>query len=88
MVRKRKGKPSLKNCSWNEIIKAVRKLEGLIVDEGATNHAQIKHEKTGGKFPIPRNNPVDSYIVKDFVKNFLVKERGYSEKEIYKHLWC
>jgi predicted RNA binding protein YcfA (HicA-like mRNA interferase family) len=80
-------KPKLINCTPNDVIKALKKLGGFLVDEGA-KHIIIIHKISGKKSTIPRSKPVNKNLLKDFVEDYLVKELGYSEKEIYDHLWC
>jgi hypothetical protein len=48
----------------------------------------IKHTESGKKSTLPRHNPVDKNLLKDFVEEYLVEELGILEKEIYKYLWC
>ena len=84
---KRKGKPKLVNCSPNNIIKALNKLGAFTIIQGA-NHIKIKHNETGKSSTIPRHTLINKHLLKDFVEDYLVKELGYIEKEIYKYLWC
>jgi len=79
-------KPKLANCTPNDVIKALKKLGGFSVEE--SKHIIIKHTKSGEKSTIPRGNPVNRYLLRDFVEDYLIKTLGYSEAEIYKHLWC
>ena len=81
------NKPKLANCSPNDITKALKKLGDFKISEGS-NHTKVKHISTDKSSTIPRHNPVNKYLLKTFVKDYLVKELGYTEKEIYKFLWC
>lgn len=80
-------KPKLAACSPQDVFKAIRKLGGFTFKEGA-KHTKVIHTVSGKASTIPRHGTVDRNLLKDFVEEFLVKELGYSEKEIYKHLWC
>ena len=81
------GRPKLANCTPNDVIKALKKLGGFSVEEGA-RHIIIIHTASGKKSTIPRAKPVNRNLLKDFVEDYLIKELGYSEKGIFKHLWC
>lgn len=86
-MKKGKGKPKLANCSPNDVVRALNKLGAFTIKEG-TNHIRITHIETNRASTIPRHNPVDRNLLKDFVEDYLIKELGYSEEEIYKYLWC
>lgn len=81
------GKPKLANCSPNDVFDALKKLGGFAVNNAA-KHDVVIHIKTSKKSTIPRVNPINRHLLKDFVEDYLVKELGYSEGEIYKYLWC
>ncbi|MFA6463737.1 MAG: type II toxin-antitoxin system HicA family toxin [Candidatus Paceibacterota bacterium] len=80
-------KPKLASCSPDDVFKALRKLGGFIFKQGA-KHTKVIHTETGKSSTIPRHGKVNRNLLKDFVEEFLVKELGYLEKDIYKHLWC
>lgn len=80
-------KPKLAQCTPDGVTKALKKLGGLKIEEGK-KHTKITHIKTGKCSTIPRHGTVNRNLMKDFVEDFLVKELGYTEKEIYKYLWC
>jgi len=82
------GKPKLANCSPKDVIKTLKKLGDFSIKKGASKHIRIKHIKTGKTSTIPRGNPINRNLLKDFIEDYLVKELGYSEEEIYKYLWC
>ena len=87
-MEERKGtKPKLTNCSSKQVIRALKKLGGFLIMEGA-KHIKIIHKPTNKSSTLPRSSPINRYLLKDFVEDYLVKEIGYSEKEIYKYLWC
>jgi len=79
-------RPKLTNCSPEDIIKTLKKLGGFSV--GESKHYIIKHNATGKKSTIPRKKPINRNLLKDFIDDYLIKELGYSEKDIFKHLWC
>lgn len=72
----------------DDIFKAVTKLGGFEIKFESAKHTKIVHIKTGKASVIPRHSPVNRNIVRDFVEDFLVRDLGFEEKEIYKHLWC
>jgi len=78
--------PKLVNCTPNDVIRALKKLGGFSV--GESKHYIIKHIASGKKSTIPREKPINRNLLKDFVDDYLVKELGYSEEDIYKYLWC
>lgn len=80
-------RPKLVNCTPQDIIKTLKKLEGFSVKEGA-KHIIIIHIASGKKSTIPRTKPINRNLLKDFVEDYLVKELLYSEEDIFKHLWC
>ncbi len=79
--------PKLANCTPQDVIKALKKLGGFFVDEGS-KHIVIIHKLSSKKSTIPRTKPVNRNLLKDFVEDYLKKELGYLEKDIYKHLLC
>ena len=85
----KKSKPKLANCSPQDVFKALKKLGGFVFSEGR-KHVRITHIETGKKSTIPRKHkkPLNKHLLKDFVEDWLVKELGYSEDDIYKHLKC
>ena len=82
------NKPKLANCFPKDVIKALKKLGGFLIKEGASKHIKIKHIKSGKSSAIPRGCPIDRNLLRDFIEDYLVKNLGYSEKDIYKYLWC
>ncbi len=80
-------KPKLVNCTPQDILKALKKLGGFSVNEGA-KHIIIAHIISGKKSTIPRSKPVNKNLLKDFVEDYLVKELRYLEQEIFTYLWC
>lgn len=84
----KKGKPSFTNCSPGDVFRAARKLGGFEIKERGGAHNKITHIRTGKPFPVPRKKIVNKNIMKGFVEEYLIEALGFSEKEIYKHLWC
>ncbi len=80
-------KPKLVNCAPQDILKALKKLGGFSVNEGA-KHIIVVHTASGRKSTIPRSKPINRNLLKDFVDDYLVKELRYLEEEIYRYLWC
>lgn len=87
-MAKPKGIPPLKNCSPDDVFSLVRKLGGLKIKLGGGKHHKITHISSGKVYTIPRRTPINSHLLRDFVKEYLVEILRFSEKEIYKHLWC
>lgn len=84
---KRSGKPKLANCTPSDVFRALKKLGAFdIVEDG--KHSKVLHIHSGKKSTIPRHTIVNRNLLKDFVEDFLVKQLGYTEKQIYEHLWC
>ena len=73
------------DCSVSEVLRALKKLGGFSVSEGAKH---IRVEFQGKLSTVPRTTPVNRHLMKDFVEDYLVGSCGFSETEIYKHLWC
>lgn len=78
-------RPSLKDCKPNEVMRALERLGGLEVVQGA-KHIKIKHPKALRPIMIPRKDPIDQNIMRAVVKD--LGKLGYEEAEIFKHLWC
>jgi predicted RNA binding protein YcfA (HicA-like mRNA interferase family) len=83
----KKNKPKLSNCSVKDVSKTLKKLGGFEITNGS-RHTIIKHIKSGKKSTIPRHNPIDKHLLRDFVDEYLVEEFGFTEDEVYKYLWC
>jgi hypothetical protein len=79
--------PKLASCTPQDVFKAINKLGGFEIKEGA-KHTKVIHIASKKSSTIPRHGIVNKNLLKGFVNDFLVKELGYSEKEIYKYLWC
>ena len=80
-------RPKLASCTPAEVVKAIRKIGGFVCKEGA-KHTKIIHEMTGKASTIPRHGIVNKNLMKGFVNDFLIRELGYGEEEIYRYLWC
>ncbi len=83
----KRNKPKLSNCSPRDVFKTLKKLGGFEISDGA-KHTIIQHTVSGKKSTIPRHNPINRNLLKDFVEEYLIKEIGFSEDEVYKYLWC
>lgn len=82
-----KDKPKLADCSPQDVFKALKKLKGFKFIAGA-KHTKVIHTKTRKASTIPRHNPINRNLLRDFVENYLIKELGYSENDVYSYLWC
>ena len=80
-------RPKLASCTPDDVFKALKRIGGFDFKEGA-KHTKIIHIESGKASTIPRHSVVNRNLLKNFVEDFLVKEAGLSEKDIYKHLWC
>lgn len=88
MTKNRKGeRPPLVNCSPDDVWRLVKKLGGFIEKPG-TKHGKIEHTVTKHCGEIPRHNPVNRYIMRDFVEDYLVKKCGFTLDQVYTYLWC
>ncbi|MDP3770422.1 MAG: hypothetical protein Q8R40_05820 [bacterium] len=86
-MEKRGNKPKLANCTPSDVFRALKKLGAFeIIEDG--KHSKIVDIGSGRKSTIPRHNVVNRNLLKDFVEDFLVKQLGYTEKQVYKYLWC
>jgi len=83
----RDGKPKLAACSPQDVFKALKKIGGFSFYEGK-KHTKVVHAATGLSSTIPRHNIVNRNLLRDFVEDFLIRDVGLTEKEIYEHLWC
>lgn len=82
MAKKESGgkKPKLANCSPNDVFSALKKLGGFAVNNAA-RHDVVVHIKTGKKSTIPRVNPINRHLLKDFVEDYLVKSSVIPRKK-------
>ena len=78
-------RPKLADCSVSEVLRALKRLGGFSVSEGA-KHIRVAFEDKSST--IPRTTPINRHLMKDFVEDYLVQGCGFSESDIYKHLWC
>lgn len=81
-------KPKLATCSPDDVFRAIKRIGGFEVVFDSAKHTKVVHLATGHASTIPRHSPVNRHLLKDFVEDFLVKQCGLSESEVYKHLWC
>lgn len=87
MKKGKRGKPKLANCSSKDVIRTLKKLGDFLILEG-TKHIKVIHKPTNKGSTLPRNSPINRHLLKDFVEDYLVKELGFLEEEIYKYLHC
>lgn len=80
MVKQKKGKPKLANCSPKRVVRALNKLGDFLIMEG-TRHIKIIHRPTKKRSTLPRSSPINRHLLKDFVEDYLIKTIGYSEEE-------
>jgi hypothetical protein len=80
-------KPKLAACTPEEVFKALKKLGGFTFYEGR-KHTKVIHGVTGKTSTIPRHTTINKYILRDFVSDFLIRDCGHTEEEVFKHLWC
>ena len=79
-------RPSYTNCKPADVTKALMKLGGFSLYEGG-KHSKATHVKSGKAWTIPRSSLLDKGYMWDMVNSYL-KPLGYSEEDIFKHLWC
>lgn len=80
-------KPKLASCTPQDVFNALNRIGGFEIVEGS-KHTKIKHIASNKCSTIPRHGMVNRNLLKGFVNDFLIKEIGLTEKEVYKHLWC
>jgi len=78
--------PKLTSCTPKDVQKAVKKLGGFEIIEGA-RHTKMKHS-SGHCSTIPRHPKVNKHLLRDFVDKFLIDQLGFTKEIIFKHLWC
>ena len=86
-MKKRRGKPKLANCSYEDVIRALKKIGHFLIKK-VGKHSRVTHKPTNKPSTLPRSSPIDRHLLRDFVEDYLIKELGYSEKVIYQYLWC
>ena len=82
------SKPKLAACTPDDVFKAINKLGGFEILIKSAKHTKVRHIESGVAFMIPRHTPVNKHLLRAFVKDVLIAQLGYTEEEIYKHLWC
>jgi len=80
-------KPSLKNCSPQEICSALGRLGEFRCVRGG-KHIKIQHPKLTRPFPLPNRTPLNVYVVKGIVDDILIGILKIPEEKIYKEIWC
>lgn len=86
-MAKKDERPPLVNCSPDDVWRAVKKL-GEFVEKPGTKHGKIEHTPTKHCSVVPRHNPVNKNIMRDFVEDYLVGKCGFKLEEVYNVLWC
>ena len=80
-------KPKLASCTPDDVFRALKKLGGFKFKNGA-KHTKVIHIASSKTSTIPRQARVNRHLLRDFVEDYLVKDVGLKEDDIYKHLWC
>ncbi len=80
--------PKLANCSFKDIEQACKKLGGFVVAGAGKHVIKITYTANQKAIVIPNAKPLKRGLVWDFVRSFLQDVCGFSEKEIFKVLWC
>ena len=88
MAKPHGGKPKLAACTPDDVFGALKKLGAFELRFESAKHTKIVYIPSGAASTIPRHSPVNRNLLKDFVEDFLVAKCGFTEKEIYEHLWC
>lgn len=90
MAKKKRGKekPKLANCSPDDVFRALKKLGGFAINNSSAKHNTVIYVKTGKKSTIPRSTPINRYLLQDFVDEYLIRELGFTEEDVYAVLWC
>lgn len=78
--------PTLTNCSGEYITKALVRLGGFEFKKGSKHFWKVCH-KTNKCFTVPNRRPLKKGLVWSLVRDF-IEPLGYSEKEIFKEIWC
>ena len=69
------------------MVKALVRLGGFEIKKGSKHFWKVCHTKTNKCFTIPNRKPLKKGMVWSLVRDF-IKPLGYSEKEIFKQIWC
>jgi hypothetical protein len=88
MAKSKISKPKLANCKPEDVFTALKRIGGFKIVYQSAKHTKIAHEKSGKSSTIPRHNPINRHLMKDFVNDYLIRDIGLTEEEIYKYLWC
>jgi len=79
--------PSLTNCSGDYLVKALVRLGGFEIRKGSKHFWKVCHKKTNKCFTLQNRKPLKKGMVWSLVRDF-IEPLGYSEKEIFKEIWC
>ena len=88
MAKPKGGKPKLAQCSPDEMFRALKKVGGFKIVYESAKHTKVAHLASGKCSTIPRQPIVNKFLLRDFVNDFLIRDCGVDEKELYKYLWC
>lgn len=81
-------RPKLASCTPDDVFRTIDKLGGFRTQFQSAKHTKFVHIGTGHAATIPRHSPINRHLLKDFVEDFLVTKCGFTEDEVYEHLWC
>jgi len=79
--------PYLTNCSGDYLVKALVRLGGFEIRKGSKHFWKVCHNKTNKCFTLQNRKPLKKGMVWSLVRDF-IEPLGYSEKEIFKEIWC
>ncbi|KKU05474.1 MAG: hypothetical protein UX07_C0016G0012, partial [Parcubacteria group bacterium GW2011_GWA2_45_30] len=77
----------LTNCSGDYLVKALVRLGGFEIRKGSKHFWKVCHNKTNKCFTLQNRKPLKKGMVWSLVRDF-IEPLGYSEKEIFKEIWC
>jgi hypothetical protein len=80
--------PKLANCSFEDLVRACKKLKGCTATRASKHVIKITHIASQAATVIPSSKPLKRGLVWDFVRTFLQEKCGFTEKEIFAVLWC
>ena len=83
MAKPKSGKPKLAACTPDDVIRAIRALSGFEIKIEGGKHIKVTHIATGKASVIPRHSVVNKHLLRDFVGDFLVRDVGILEVDIY-----
>lgn len=81
-------RPSLTNCSPQEVCSALGRLGKFQCVGGGKHNIKIQHPDLETPFPLPNRIPLNRHVVKGIIDDILIGLLHIPEKDIYKELWC